>query len=238
VLHGDGVHLITAQDTDAAGNVGTSSSITYTLNSITAAGGILEPLSAAQEIAAIYVGYFNRAPDNSGFSFWEGQFSQALNVGQSTDQALTNVSNAFEPQPETLALYPFLASGPLKPNSPNDVTGVENLIANIYSNLFDRTVDATTDAGAQYWVKQLLNNELGLGPAIFAIANGAQGADAEVVLNKVVVSNYFVADTQSAGPAVSSASVLAEARVVLTGVGADQATVAAAEAKIDAFFHV
>ena len=127
VLHGDGVHLITAQDTDAAGNVGTSSSITYTLNSITASGGILEPLSAAQEIAAIYVGYFNRAPDNSGFSFWEGQFSQALNVGQSTDQALTNVSNAFEPQPETLALYPFLASGPLNPNSPNDVTGVENL---------------------------------------------------------------------------------------------------------------
>ena len=99
-------------------------------------------------------------------------------------------------------------------------------------------MDATTDAGAQYWVKQLLNNELGLGQAILAIANGAQGVDAEVVLNKVVVSNYFVADTQSAGPAVSSASWLAEARVVLTGVGADQATVAAAEAKIDAFFHV
>jgi hypothetical protein len=197
----------------------------------------LESLSAAEEIAAIYVGYLNRAPDSSGFMFWEGQFSQATGVGQSTDQALTNISNAFEPQRETLALYPFLASGPLDPSSPNDVARVENFVDNIYSNLFNRTVDAATDAGGQYWVKQLLNNELGPGQAILAITNGAKGADAQVVLNKVVVSNYFVAETQAAGLAVSPTSVLGEAHVVLVGVGADQATVAAAEATIDAFFH-
>jgi len=197
--------------------------------------GILEALTPSQEIDAMYVGYFDRAPDYNGVVFWEGQYTQALGNGQSTDQALTNIANAFRPQPETMALYPFLViDHPLDANSASDVANVETLVADVYANLLDRTVNAATDLGAQYWVKQLLSNEMGLGQSVLAIANGAQGADAQCVMNKMIVSDYFVEKAHAAGMASTSA----ENHIVLVGVSADPATVTAAEAKIDSFFHV
>jgi hypothetical protein len=204
----------------------------------------LESLAPSEEIAAIYVGYFDRAPDARGFAFWEGQYVTATTApptgqGLSTDQALTAIANSFAPQAETLALYPSLASGPLSPSSQTDVAGVQALVSSVYNNLFDRAVNAATDAGAQYWVHALLNGQVALGQAVLDIANGAIGSDAQVVLNKVIVSDYFAAATASAGLGVSSvpAALLAEAHTVLIGVGSDPAMIGIAEAKIDAFVH-
>jgi hypothetical protein len=241
---GTGAHSLTAQDIDAAGNIGTSQAVAYTLSHTAPSVGILESLTPSEEIAAIYVGYFDRAPDAGGFAFWEGQYVTATAApptgrGLSTDQALTAIANSFAPQAETLALYPFLASGPLSPSSQADVAGVQALVASVYNNLFDRAVNAATDAGAQYWVHALLNGQVALGQAVLDIANGAIGSDAQVVLNKVIVSDYFAAATASAGLGVSSvpAALLAEAHAVLIGIGSDPAMIGIAEAKIDAFVH-
>jgi hypothetical protein len=102
--------------------------------------GILESLSPCEAIPAIYVGYFDRAPDPGGFAYWEAQYNTSaapLPLGQnlSTDQALTGIVELFAPQAESLALYSFLASGPLSPNSQTDITGVDGLISGLYHNL-------------------------------------------------------------------------------------------------------
>jgi hypothetical protein len=228
-------HTITASDTDVLGNTASSNAVNYTLSATAPATGILESLTPPDEIAAIYLGYFNRGPAPVGFSFWQGQYSQALANGQSRDQALQNIANSFTPQSETLALYPFLSTTTLNSNSPTDVSGVENLVENIFANLFDR---APANVGMQYWTQQLLSGAVPLGLAILDIANGAQSADANIVLNKVVVSDYFVAQDTAAGIGLTSplpASLLPEAHAILLGVTPDPATVAAAENTIDAF---
>jgi hypothetical protein len=229
-----GAQTIMATQTLPDDEVG-SNAVGYTLSATAPATGILESLTPSEEIAAIYLGYFDRAPASVGFSFWEGQYSQALANGQSRDQALQNIANSFTPQSETLALYPFLSTTTLDPNSPTDVSGVENLIDNIFANLFDR---APAEAGMQYWSQQLLSGAVPLGLAILDIANGAQGADANIVLNKVVVSDYFVAEDTAAGIGLTSplpASLLPEAHAILLGVTSDLATITTAENTIDAF---
>jgi hypothetical protein len=228
----NGVQTITAETSSSVSNA-----VSYTFSATAPAEGILESLTPPEEISGIYVGYFNRAPDAGGFSFWEGQYTQALANGQFKDEALQNIANSFTPQNETLALYPFLATQSLNPNSPTDVSGVENLIVNVYTNLFDRT-PPVTDGGVQYWANQILDGQIPLGNAILDIANGALGADADTVLNKVIVSDYFAAQDTAANIGLTSplpATLLPEAHAILMGVTSDPATVATAETSIDAF---
>jgi hypothetical protein len=220
-LSGNSTHAITADVTNVFGT-GTSSAVTYTLNPSAPSAGILESLTPAEEISAIYVGYFNRAPDPGGFTFWEGQYVNAIGMGQSTDQALTNISNSFAPQPETLALYPFLGSGPLSPSNPADVSGVETLVSNIYENLFNRTVNAATDGGATYWVNNILGGTVGLGQAILLIANGATGADAQTVMEKVVVGDYFASVVATLSPQPPIAIVVGAAHIASEVIGSPE----------------
>ena len=57
-------------------------------------------LSSAQTITQLYVGYFGRAPDAAGLTYW----SAALDAGQS----LTSIAAGFARSPEAQALYPYL----------------------------------------------------------------------------------------------------------------------------------
>jgi hypothetical protein len=197
--------------------------------------GILESLTPAQEITAIYLGYFDRAPDPGGFAFWEDQYALALSQGHLTDTAVKNIANSFTPQLETVAQYPFLATQPLSPNLPADVIGVDNLVVNIYMNLFDRA-PATSDSGVQYWAQQILSGQVPLGQAILFIANGATGSDAGVIMDKIVVGDFFAAQTTAAniGTSALSSAWLTDAHAVLMGVTYDPLTVTAAENTIDA----
>jgi hypothetical protein len=194
--------------------------------------GSLESLTPAQEIAGIYVGYFGRAPDPDGFEFWKDQFTQALSNGQSTDQALQNIANSFAPQPETIALYPFLAA-PFHRHSPTELSQVENLVVSIYGNLFDRT-PAQTDSGVEYWAHEVLKGLVPLGQAILDIANGALGVDSSTILNKITVADYFESAYAKAGLAFSALP----AHSIIMGVTADPTSVNSAEVAIDALVSV
>jgi V8-like Glu-specific endopeptidase len=230
VTLGGGSSLITPELT-GVDNVMTGNPVSFTLSSASPSSGILESLTPAEEIAGIYIGYFDRGPDAAGFSFWKAQYSQALSGGQSTDQSLKNIANSFAPQSETLALYPFLATS-LNPNSAADVTGVHNLIDSVYENLFGRTPGAK-DSGVQYWAGQILTGQVGLGQAILDIANGATGADAATVLNKVVVASYLAAEEFALGLGTTTpvpAGLLSQLHSVLASVTSNPSTVSTAEA--------
>ena len=161
---------------------------------------LISQLTPDQQIELIYVGYFGRAPDASGFAFWEGQLASAEAQGQSLGTALVNIANSFAPQPETNTLYPVLTPGvAINPNSSSNVAAVQQLVDSVYANLFGRTINAASDLGGEYWVDQILTGSVPVGESILAIANGAQGGDAVVVMNKIGVSDYWLSASEAHG---------------------------------------
>jgi hypothetical protein len=52
------------------------------------------------QIAALYVGYFNRGADPEGLNYWLGQ----------TQMSVVEIANSFAVQPEAKATYAYLAA--------------------------------------------------------------------------------------------------------------------------------
>jgi hypothetical protein len=199
--------------------------------------GLIAGLPETQQIELIYIGYFNRSADSGGFNFWEAQDASAQasvasgGFGQSAAVALTNIANSFAPQAETIALYPFLSNPNPNYSDPTVQAGLATLVGNVYKNLFDRAADS---GGQTYWMGQIESGAVGLGAAVLAIANGAQGSDAILLQNKIAVALDFTNLTSAANIPVTTA-FLAEAKTVLAGVDGlslNDASVTAAEALI------
>jgi hypothetical protein len=191
----------------------------------------LSGLSTGQQTELIYIGYFNRSADGGGLLFWEGQESSAQVGGQSAAVALTNVANSFAPQAETWALYPFLSNPHPNFGDPTVQAGLNAFIENVYSNLFGHAADS---GGLAYWFGQIESSAVGLGAAVLAIANGAKGADATVLQNKITVALDFTALTSAANLPVNAA-FLVEAKAIVAGVDGislNDTSVTAAEALI------
>ena len=179
---------------------------------------LISNLNVNRQLDLIYIGYFNRAADSGGFSFWGGQNTTAQNGGQSAAVALTNIANSFAPQQETDALYPILSTPNLNLQSAGAQTALGTFLDNVYSNLFDRAADA---GGKAYWLGQITSGAVGLGAAVLAIANGAQGTDAIEVQNKIAVALDFTTRTGAAGLGSTSplpAAFVTAAQSVLSGV--------------------
>jgi hypothetical protein len=181
--------------------------------------GVTSNLSLSQQLELIYIGYFNRAADGPGLTFWVGQDAQAINAGENAAVALTNIADSFTPQPETLALYPFLANVGTNLTTPTAQAGLATFIASVYQNLFDRAADS---AGATYWLGQITSGAVGLGAAVLDIANGATGNDSIELQNKITVASDFTTRTNALGLGVSglptTAAFLTAAHNALNGV--------------------
>ena len=200
--------------------------------------GLIAGLNLNQQLELIYIGYFNRAADSGGFGFWSGQNTTAQNNGQSASAALTNIANSFAPQQETDALYPILSTPNLNLQSAGAQTALGTFLDNVYSNLFDRAADA---GGKAYWLGQITSGAVGLGAAVLAIANGAQGTDAIEVQNKIAVALDFTTRTGAAGLGTISpypTTFVTAAHSVLSsvdGVSLNDASVTAGEAATTAY---
>ena len=145
--------------------------------------------------------------------------------------ALTNIANSFAPQPETIAIYPFLSTPTPNYSNPTVQAGLTTFIGNVYENLFDRAGDG---GGVAYWTGQIESGAVGLGAAVLAIANGAIGSDAIILQNKITVAVDFTNLTTAANVPVTTA-LYAEAKTVLAGVDEiylNDASVTTAEAAI------
>ncbi len=215
---------VTGVDTNGAviqGPTGTSANFAGALVTFAGLGvntELIDRLDVYQQLELLYIGYFNRAADSGGLTFWAGQAATAQAAGQTGVTALANIANAFAPQPETDALYPVLGSVNLNLQSPGAQASLGTFLDNLYSNLFGRAPDAS---GKAYWLGQLTSGAVGLGTAILAIVNGAQGADAIEVQNKISVALDFTTRTGAAGLGTTSplpASFVAAADNALNGI--------------------
>ena len=88
-----------------------------------------------------------------------------------------------------------------------------------------------------YWAGQIESGAVGLGAAVLAIANGAQGSDAIILQNKIAVALDFTNLTSAAnlGTTLATPALVLEAKTVLAGVDGinlNDSSVTAAEALI------
>ena len=126
-----------------------------------------------ENVAKIYVAYFDRAPDKAGLDYW-------INESGFTD--LDKVAQSFADQQETKEKYP-------------DTMTNEEFVNTIYKNMFGRDADAE---GLKYWVEELDAEHVTKPHMIEAIALGAKDTnehkDLTIINNKTKVGLY-IADT-------------------------------------------
>jgi len=115
------------------------------------------------EVAELYVAYFDRAPDTDGLAYWV-----------ESGLAIEEISASFYEQEETTTNYPASMTDSVFVNT-------------IYNNMFNH--DADPD-GLVYWETELANGSVTRPNMILAIANGALGTDQTILDNKTEVGLY------------------------------------------------
>lgn len=184
----------------------------------------LSNLTWQEQLAAIYIGYYDRAADPVGRDFWES-------VLKKTSFDLEDVATDFATQPETLTAYPFLQTP--------TVEQAEGFIGEVYLNLFNR---APEQAGLDFWGTALVGaingtNDLSVGEIILAIIEGAQGDDRTTILNKISVAQAWTNAAEKAGISYTSdAAAQQSAKSIIEPVTSDDETVDTAINVIDDFF--
>jgi hypothetical protein len=136
---------------------------------------------------------------------------------------LVEIARSFAVQPESRALYGFLANP-----TAGDAAAAAGFLDAVYGNLFGRAPDS---GGKTYWLEQLRSGATDAATAIVDILSGAQAGDAFVIANKVAVGNYYVARTFNHQVPLT----LASARDALDDVDFTAASAQAAQAQVDAF---
>ena len=134
--------------------------------------------NTTDQVQSIYVGYFGRAGDPAGASYWVG----LRNAGTIT---LAQMAASFAVQTEATTKYPYLAA----PNISDPGVFIEQ----VYQNLFNHAADA---AGKAYWTAQLTasqGNPNAIGNFILNVISGATGTDDTFIRNKTDVAKDFTA---------------------------------------------
>ena len=175
----------------------------------------MAPNSLNNLITELYVGYFGRAPDPSGETYWAAQIQGGMSLSQ--------IAQSFSVQTKSTNLYSFLAN----PNTAS-TAAVEAFVTAVYENLFNRAPDP---AGEAYWVGQLQTGASTVGSEIVNIISGAQANDALTVDNKVTVGEYYYTHIFSHNVQFS----LASAQAALSAVTFNSSSITTAEAIVDAY---
>ncbi|MFG6515431.1 DUF4214 domain-containing protein [Sulfitobacter sp. TB366] len=173
-------------------------------------------------ITALYVGYFDRAPDPAGLQFWIDQLDNG--------REYNTIAADFAASPEAVALYPYLTTP--------DVSSPASFVTNIYANLFGRTPD---QEGLDFWTGVLEDGSVSVADMIEAIIMGARDdaaagtSDKTVLDNKVEVGLDFATSAAEVPGFEFDAAAKAAAVAAVNGVTEDEATVEAAKEATDAF---
>ncbi len=115
---------------------------------------------AAEDIARLYVSTFGRGPDPAGLDYW-----------LHAKLTLPQIADSFFAQPEAQALYANKTPAAL--------------VDAVYHNTFGHAPDP---AGAAYWTQELASGHVHEGEFVLAVIQGAQGADAQHLVDVVGVA--------------------------------------------------
>ncbi len=190
----------------------------------------LNTLSAEQQIMAVYIGYYDRAADPTGFDFW-------IDILNDTSLGLSGIATDFSTQSETQSVHGFF--------SDPSTSSANAFITEVYLNLFNREPDA---AGLEFWSDALqdaingVDGAISVGEIILAIIAGAQDVDGgtqdrTTILNKIEVGLDWTNAADAAGIDYSTnAAAQASAHSIISDVDETPESVVAAKTTTDAFF--
>lgn len=167
-------------------------------------------------VQKIYIAFYQRPADPAGLKYWAEQIDLA---GGSADDMINNFGNS----PEALARFGVITA---------DNIGAS--IDAIYQAAYARAADV---AGKEYWIEQFTAGGVSATAIALAIVQGAQGADATAIANKLTVASNFTAQVDgrpATDPAFGTAPFAVTyagnadadaARDILAPVQADPATI-------------
>src|SRR6056297_1445100 len=203
----------------------------------------LSTLPTDQQIAAIYIGYYDRAGEPDGSTFWEN----TLEADNGFD--LAAIASDFGTQSETLEAHQFFE---------NPTAEEANaFLADLYLNMFNRDIDQD---GLDFWAPILTgvidgetfdstgdgNDDITeVGDIILAIIQGAQDVeggdqDRSTILNKILVATEWTNAAEEAGATDAFADLGQEtqdsAKSIIAGVTDEGSTVTEAKATIASDF--
>lgn len=150
--------------------------------------------TVAQQLALeqLYIAYFGRAADPTGFAYW------TAGLAAGTDN-LQSIANEFSNSAESKALYPLLGAG----STAVTTQAATDFVTGVYFNLYHRAPDAV---GLTYFVSRLTPTNAG--DIIKGISDGAQGSDLTSLqardlaglnyTNSVTVATYTNGDSVAA----------------------------------------
>jgi len=152
----------------------------------------------AANVQKAYIAYYGRPADPAGLNFW-------TTAGTSSTTMLT-IMRDFGASAEFAALYG---------------SGTNAAFVNaIYRNVFGRDADAS---GLNFYVNALTNGSITRADVVFNVLNGATGADADIVANKVEFSTQYtnaLSENVSAYVNYDATFGIPQARTALSGVTA------------------
>lgn len=201
-------------------------------------------LSLAQQVSAIYVGYFGRAADPGGLDFWVGQYRIGLDTGRAPANIVDDIAESFRVGDEATELFPFIEPGAAANAARADI---ESFVVDVFGNLFDRGPSA---AGLDFWSGQIqarLDNGINIGDIIVDIISGAQDGvavdvsgdgqselifDATTVRNKIELGNAYADAFANAGVVWNQDTDTATARATVDSTSGSGEPVA--DSRIDA----
>ncbi|WP_292294984.1 cadherin domain-containing protein, partial [Marivita sp.] len=165
-------------------------------------------------LTALYIGYFDRAPDPVGLQFWIDQLDNG--------REFATIAQDFASSEEAVSLYPYLATP--------DVASPEEFIRDIYLNLFDREPDVE---GAAFWATALESGAVAVGDMIDAIIQGAQGDDKVLIDNLTAAAQDWTSEVAGTATFVWSDAAAQSSREILAGVTKDPASVDSAKSETE-----
>ena len=177
--------------------------------------------------AAFYVGYYGRAAEPGGLTFWSEFIEGRVVGGQPVDELIQEISARFADENETATLYPFLGAERQGGANPDEADAFVN---QVYENLFNRPAE---QAGEDFWSDRIVTrteDDQSIADIIVSFVNGAQGNDAVAIGNKIEVASQF-------GRAFTDADFADldfDLTELIAGVDETDASVTAAEQAIEA----
>lgn len=180
--------------------------------------------------AAFYIGYYGRAPEPGGFSYWQSDVQTQADGGAGVFDIASNLSARFRNAEETKELYPFLDR---EAGASITDADADEFVVDVYQNLFNRDPEA---AGLDYWSDQVVSRVTSgesIADIIIKIMDSAESADAVTVGNKIDVGIAY-ADAYSADRFENDRATLPDINDIVDNVDDTDASVASALATIEA----
>ncbi len=156
---------------------------------------VTPPPTTLSALEQLYVAYFNRPADVSGFFHW---WSAASQFGVS----LAAIGDAFATTPEYIAAYAGLSNG--------------QIVNKVYQNLFGRDAES---GGKAYWVDLLERHVITVANVVTQVAAAAVGSDSEALHAKTAAALAFTTalDTETA-PLYEGPAAVAVAKAFLSSI--------------------